>query len=231
MSVWTILLAAGTGQRFGGAKQFEILDHETNMRVIDRSFATVCAVSDGVVVVRPRDHVRLRLPSETVDVREIEGGESRAQSVRAGLECVPDNAEIICVHDAARPMASRALFNAGIEIIRSRRDVGVAGAIPCVAMVDTIKRVNSVGEVVETLDRLELRAVQTPQIFSGHALRVAHANSDDLTDDAGALEACDYPVLTFPGEEMNRKITTPGDLEWARWMVRNESAPVESLND
>src|SRR5207253_1205874 len=98
------------------------------------------------------------------------GGATRSESVRNGLAAVPDDVEVIVVHDAARPLASAALFDAVIDAVRG----GADGAVPGISVVDTVKRVKD-GRVVETLDRTTLVAVQTPQAFRAAALRAAHA--------------------------------------------------------
>jgi len=148
----------------------------------------------------------------------VAGGESRAESVRAGLAAVPDDAEIVCVHDAARPFASVAMFERVIAAVRA----GADGAVPGMPVSDTIKVVRSVDgelEVASTLERSTLSAVQTPQAFRADVLRAAHAGGADGTDDASLVEASGGRVVVVEGEAVNRKITTTDDLEWARGMV------------
>jgi 2-C-methyl-D-erythritol 4-phosphate cytidylyltransferase len=141
---------------------------------------------------------------------DVAGGATRSDSVRAGLAAVPDDAEIIVVHDAARPLASAALFEAVVDAVRA----GADGAIPGVAVVDTVKRIDG-DRVVETLDRAQLVAVQTPQAFKADVLRKAHAGGGDATDDAALVEATGGTVVVVPGEPHNIKITTPEDLRVA----------------
>jgi 2-C-methyl-D-erythritol 4-phosphate cytidylyltransferase len=198
--VWTIIVAGGAGRRFGSPKQYELVG---GRRILDRSRDVAEAVSDGVVVVVPPDDVE----------REggVAGGKSRSDSVRAGLDAVPAEATIICVHDAARPFATTDLYGRVIEAIRD----GVSGAIPGVAVADTIKVVEG-DVVVSTPDRATLVAVQTPQAFDARALRAAHAAGGDATDDAALVEAQGGTIVVVAGEPMNRKVTVPDDLEWAR---------------
>jgi 2-C-methyl-D-erythritol 4-phosphate cytidylyltransferase len=139
------------------------------------------------------------------------GGSSRSESVRCGLAAVPDTADVICVHDAARPFASSELFSRVIAALVQ----GVDAAIPGVAVADTIKEVDDKGRVVNTPDRAALRAVQTPQAFVAHVLRAAHANAGEGTDDAALVEAAGGYVVVVDGEPDNRKITTPDDFVWA----------------
>lgn len=144
MSVWAIVLAAGSGSRFGGGipKQYLTLG---DRRVIDWSLAAAHAACDGVVLVTSPG--RLDDPELAADVI-VAGGAERSDSVRAGLAAVPKDCDVVVVHDGARPLASVELFAAVIGAIRD----GADGAIPGVAVVDTIKRVAG-AVVVETLAR------------------------------------------------------------------------------
>jgi 2-C-methyl-D-erythritol 2,4-cyclodiphosphate synthase len=132
--------------------------------------------------------------------------------VRAGLAHVPDDAAIICVHDAARPFADGHMFARVIAAVAA----GADAAIPGVPVTDTIKQVDSVGTVVHTPPRAELTAVQTPQAFRAATLRAAHAVGSDATDDAALVEAAGGRVVVVEGDPANRKITDPDDLRWAR---------------
>ncbi len=198
------MVGGGSGQRFGRAKQYETLGGE---RVIDRSRRIAESVSDGVVIVVPADDAE----------REsgVAGGETRSASVRAGLGAVPDDAEVICVHDAARPLASQQLYLRVIDAVLA----GADAAIPAVPVSDTIKVVDPHGRVTATLDRATLVAVQTPQAFRATVLRAAHAGADEATDDAALVEALGGTVVVVPGDAANRKITRPDDLEWTRRAV------------
>jgi 2-C-methyl-D-erythritol 4-phosphate cytidylyltransferase len=198
--IWTIVVGGGTGRRFGVPKQYESLG---DTRVIDRSVAVAREVSNGVVIVVPADDAE----------REgaVAGGASRSESVRAGLAAVPADATIICVHDAARPLASPELYRRAIAAVRN----GADAAIPGVAVADTIKVVAN-GVVVSTPDRSSLVAVQTPQAFRAATLRAAHALDGDATDDAALVEGLGGVVVVVDGESANRKITVRDDLDWAR---------------
>jgi 2-C-methyl-D-erythritol 4-phosphate cytidylyltransferase len=208
VSVWTIVVAAGSGTRFGGLKQFEQLGSQ---RVVDWGITTALRASDGVVVVLPADAT----PLASGDVRSVVGGATRSASVRNGLASVPEDATIVLVHDGARPFASAELFDRVVDMVRN----GADGAIPGVAITDTIKRVDGDGTITATVDRSDLRAVQTPQAFRAGALRAAYIDSNDATDDAAVVEASGGRVVVVEGDPENRKITTPADLEWARQKV------------
>ena len=206
INVWTIVVAAGSGSRFGTPKQFELLGEST---VLEHSVVTALSVSAGVVVVLPNANLGTELPDRCTVVA---GGATRSESVRAGLAKVPSDASIVCVHDAARPLASRELFTRVIEAVNA----GADGAVPGLAVADTIKEVNEVGEVQRTLPRQRLVAVQTPQAFSAPKLRAAHAAGGEGTDDAEIVERAGGRIVTVNGEVRARKITLPDDLAWAR---------------
>lgn len=199
--IWTIVVAAGSGTRFGGPKQFETLG---DRRVIDWAVTAARESSDGVVVVLP--------PDVAENEGGIPGGATRSESVRRGLAAVPGNATIICVHDAARPFANEDDFARVIEAVSG----GADGAVPAIPVADTIKVVDDTGQVVRTPARGSLRAVQTPQAFRAEALRRAHARLGEGTDDAALVETEGGKVVVVDGDVLNRKITTRDDLEWAR---------------
>ena len=136
------------------------------------------------------------------------GGERRSDSVRCGLDAVPDDCDIVVVHDGARPLASAELFESVIEAVLA----GADAAIPGVPVTDTIKQIDDEGCVIGTLDRDDLVAVQTPQAFRAAVLRRAHEGGPDATDDAALVEAVGGIVVVVPGEPANLKITTRHDL-------------------
>lgn len=203
MEVWAIVLAGGSGSRFGAAapKQYEPLH---GRRVIDWSLDAARSVAGGIVLVVAPDYVDQ--PEPAADVIVV-GGASRAASVRAGLAVVPRDVQVIVVHDAARPLASPTLFRAVVDAVEHKVD----GAIPGVAVTDTIKRVAGAA-VVGTVDRTDLVAVQTPQAFRAGVLRLAHRPGGDATDDAALVEQMGGCIVVVPGEPHNIKITHPDDL-------------------
>jgi len=210
-SVWTIVVAGGSGARFGGLKQYESLGSQ---RVLDWSVAAANAASDGVVVVVPAADV----------AREggVAGGGTRGESVRAGLAQVPSDATIVCVHDGARPFASAEVFARVISSVVT----GADGAIPGVSVSDTIKQIAADGLVIHTPPRSELVAVQTPQAFRANVLRAAYLAGDWATDDAALVEAAGGRVVVVAGDPNNRKITDPADLAWARRQLREETSMI-----
>lgn len=205
--IWTIVVAAGSGTRFGSPKQFSLINER---RIVDWAVETARVSSDGVVVV---------LPAEQAE-REgaVAGGATRSASVRCGLAAVPSDATIICVHDAARPFASEFLFDEVIDAVCA----GADGAVPGLPVVDTIKFIDSSNIVTSTPDRRQLVAVQTPQAFRAKQLRRAHENNPEGTDDSTLVEVQGGKIVVVTGDPLNRKITTPEDLNWARAISRGE---------
>ena len=205
-NVWTVVVAGGSGSRFGTAKQYEMIG---GRRMLDLSVRTAQSSSNGVVVVLRAADVNGEQDLASIVVA---GGATRSDSVRAGLAAVPQSATIVCVHDAARPFASDASFVAVIAAVAA----GADGAIPGVPVTDTIKVIDDQNIVVDTLRRDRLVAVQTPQAFRASVLRAAHAGGGDGTDDAALVEAVGGRVVVVAGDADNRKITHPDDLVWAR---------------
>ena len=215
------MVAGGSGRRFGGRKQFLPL---AGYPVASWSVRAARTVADGVVLVVPAADAEdptgtlgavpsagstgdAALGATTV----VTGGATRADSVRAGLAAVPDDASVVVVHDAARPLAGADLFAAVVDAVRTGDTDGV---VPVVPVADTLKRVVG-NRVAATLDRADLVAVQTPQAFAATALRAAHAAGGDATDDAGLLELAGLVVGTVPGDPGNLKLTRPEDLALA----------------
>lgn len=222
-NIWGIILAAGSGTRLSEAsggvrKQYLEYRGAPLFWHSARTFSRVAGMR-GVVFVFPPDdadamekRVRQYFRSEDLGLkwRVCAGGERRQDSVRNGLAVLDRNCEAVLVHDSARPFASARLVSGLVEALEQ----GARGVIPAVAVTDTVKRVD--GEVVaETLNRAELRAVQTPQAFETGLLRQAHeqalAEGWEVTDDASMVERL-AEVLVIPGEQGNVKITTPEDL-------------------
>ncbi|MGI9608475.1 MAG: 2-C-methyl-D-erythritol 4-phosphate cytidylyltransferase [Acidimicrobiales bacterium] len=200
--VWTIVVAGGSGLRFGSRKQFVELHGRS---VLQRSIDTAAGCSSGVVVVVPQDAIDCTgiESSDGVELRIVAGGDTRAASVRAGLAEVPATTGVVLVHDAARPLASAAVFERVIDAVRA----GADAAVPVTPLADSIRTRSG-----DPVDRADLVAVQTPQGFPVGALRRAHADGADATDDATLVQATGGTVAMVDGELWNRKITDPSDL-------------------
>jgi 2-C-methyl-D-erythritol 4-phosphate cytidylyltransferase len=221
MSVWAILVAAGRGERLGldRPKAFAKLGDEPllaePLRRLDAS-----SWVDGIVLVAPpgwEEPAILLAEEEGCDkVRAVvAGGETRSDSVRAGLAEVPPDALVVLVHDAARPLVSDAV----IERVLAPLSDGWDGVVPGLPVGDTLKRVGSDGGVEETVARDGLWAVQTPQAFAAGVLRRAQANGADATDCAGLVEAAGGRVKVVEGDPRLLKVTSVADLERvASWL-------------
>ena len=204
------MVAGGSGSRFGGPKQFAAL---AGRPLVEWSLETARKLCDGVVLVLPPG-----TPGEWGSAVVVSGGETRSDSVRAGLDAVPDGVEVIVVHDAARPLAGEALWEAVVAAV----EAGADGAVPACAVTDTIKRKTVEGALV-TLERSELVAVQTPQAFRAEAIKRAHAGGGQATDDAALVEAAGGLVVLVDGDPRNIKVTTPTDLLVAEALIKERS--------
>ena len=223
-----MVVAAGRGLRAGGdlPKQYRHILGEPVIRPSLAAFAWHARNRRGAA----GDPSRRRPPcSEPASaglelLPPVHGGASRQASVRAGLEALePHRPDLVLVHDAARPFASPALITRAIAAARAS-----GAAVPVVAVADTVKTVDAAGRVTGTIDRAQLRLVQTPQAFAFAALLDAHrraqaAGRDDFTDDAALAEWAGLKVATFEGEAGNVKLTT--DEDFVRAEARAGSRP------
>ena len=203
MSVWTGVVAAGRGERFGGDKQVADLGGRP---VVAHSVSAAAQASDGVVVVvaaNKRTEALILLEGLDGVAAVVNGGATRSASVRSGLAAVPHDAEIVLIHDGARPLASAALFARVVAAVRA----GADAVVPGVPVADSLRATD--GSVV---DRGGLIAVQTPQGFRADRIRSAHVGCDDASDDATLVEAAGGTVVIVDGEAANLKITRPIDL-------------------
>ena len=217
--VWAVVVAGGAGSRFGRPKQFEAL---AGRPVVEWSVTAARKATDGVVLVVPALDVD-RARSLGADV-VVAGGETRSASVRRGLACVPESAEVVVVHDAARPLASPALFAAVVAPLLANGPGDADGVVCGLPVADTLKRVDGHGTTVTgTVDRSSLVAVQTPQAFRAAVLRRAHADGGDATDDAALVEAIGGIVRVVPGEPHNVKLTLPSDLALLEHLVGGDT--------
>jgi 2-C-methyl-D-erythritol 4-phosphate cytidylyltransferase len=217
-----LLVAAGRGERLGasGPKAFVVL---AGRPLLDWSFAALRAVPavERIVVALPPGVVA---PAGTIGAV---GGATRSESVRAALAATGDGApdEPIVVHDAARPLATPALFSRALDALERR---GCDAVVAAARVTDTIKRAGDDLRVVETLERGELWAVQTPQVFRRAALqRALNAPADVLaaaTDDAGLVERTGGTVEVVESSAENLKVTTPVDLRLAEILLHERRA-------
>lgn len=223
MRALAILVAAGRGERMGGArpKAFIELAGEPLLLRAARAFEEAPSVG-AVVAVVPEAEVesaRALLAGLRKLRAVVPGGERRQDSVREGLrQAEAGFAGVVLVHDAARPLVEVALIE---RIASAAAESGAA--LPLLPLVDTVKRVRD-GQVVATLDRGELGAAQTPQGFRFELLARAYEQvfreGVTVTDEAMAVERLGQPVRAMAGSERNRKLTTAADLAWAETALR-----------
>jgi 2-C-methyl-D-erythritol 4-phosphate cytidylyltransferase len=226
MSVWAVIVAAGRGERLGldRPKAFAKLNGRPLLaESLERLEASEWV--DSIVVAAPRDWEEpVILLAEELGcgkvVAAVLGGETRAASVRAGLAEVPDDATVVLVHDAARPVLAEEV----IERLLTTLTEGWDGVVPGLPIADTVKRVDG-DQVVETVDRNALVISQTPQAFVWPALRDAAAAGDDATDCSALVEARGGRIKVVPGDPRLAKITDRADLELVeQWLA---PAPAE----
>lgn len=215
MSVWALIVAAGSGERLGEerpkafARLGELPLLAEPLRRLDDS-----AWIDAIVVVVPAgwEEPAILLAEElsaSKVVASVTGGPTRAESVRAGLAEVSEDALVVLVHDAARPLVSDAV----IERVLAPLSEGWDGVVPGLPLADTVKRVER-DAVVETVDRKGLVGVQTPQAFLAPTLRTAYAGElSGATDCASLVEARGGRIKVVEGDPRLVKVTTPKDLE------------------
>jgi 2-C-methyl-D-erythritol 4-phosphate cytidylyltransferase/2-C-methyl-D-erythritol 2,4-cyclodiphosphate synthase len=223
-----LVVAAGSGTRLGEPvpKAFVDLDGRT---ILSRSLDPVFGLAEPVqlIVVAPRSLV---LEAERIVAQSagpasdacsvVAGGDSRQASVAAGLAVLLPSIEVVLVHDAARALAPRSLF----ERVVAEVDAAGRGAIPGLAVSDTIKRVDASGTVLETVDRSQLSAVQTPQGFPRGELVAAYAEAGrEFTDDAALIQHAGGSVAIVAGDPLAFKVTTPWDLRRAEQLLAETS--------
>jgi 2-C-methyl-D-erythritol 4-phosphate cytidylyltransferase len=208
-------VAAGSGDRLGGDRPKAFVGL-AGRPLLAESLERLDASDwiDAIVVVAPPgwEEPAILLAEELVASKVtavVAGGATRAESVRAGLAEVPEDALVILVHDAARPLVDDAV----VERLLGRLAEGVDGVVPGLAVRDTVKRVEK-GLVAETLDREALVAVQTPQVFLADRLRAAYAGDlGGATDCASLVERSGGRVAVVDGDARLAKVTTADDLE------------------
>jgi 2-C-methyl-D-erythritol 4-phosphate cytidylyltransferase len=221
-----VIPAAGAGLRMGGktAKQFLELEGKPILALTLEKFQ-VCPAIDAVILVVPPDDIEFckrtiieRYGLDKVN-KVIAGGERRQDSVRLGIEAAGDEYGMVLIHDGVRPFIEAGLIER--VVTAAMKDRAVIAALPAK---DTAKRVGEDGFVLETCERELLWLVQTPQAFRYGDIMAAHRKAilegwDQVTDDASLIEKMGIPVKVILGSEYNIKVTTPQDLELARYLL------------
>ncbi len=222
--------AAGRGERLGPGEPKALREISGVPILIYAVSALASARSiDLVVVAAPPGDVEsvtalLAQQSFSDKVSVVAGGESRQESVARALIGLPTDVDVVLVHDAARPLVPVELVSAIVASVRA----GNPAVVPGLAVTDTIKEVSSDGDVLSTIDRNSLRAIQTPQGFDRELLQRAHAQLDEsqgvFTDDAGLVEAMGITVKVIEGHVEAMKITRPFDLAIAETIIGKRRA-------
>jgi len=220
--VGVIIVAGGKGSRAGGSelKQFRWVAGKPMLLHSVHAFQERPDVG-MVVVVLPHAHVGdppvWLFQSDTERLLLSVGGRERIDSVRNGLEDLPDDLDIIVVHDAARPLVTAKMID---DVIAEARNGNAAA--PGIPVVDTLKRLDGSGQIIETVDRSRVVRIQTPQAFPRDMLVEAHrkaiASGVTATDDAALCERLGMRVMVVPGNELAMKITTEEDFARAEAM-------------
>ena len=223
-----IVVAAGSGSRLGHAepKAFvdlrgvTILEHALN-GVLDSIEPAQVIVVAPAAKLKQATAIALRVAGPAAaSIGVVAGGETRQQSVAAGLAALDDDVDVVLVHDAARALTPGTLFDRVISAARSG-----GGVVPGLPVSDTVKRIGKHGQVIDTIDRRDLVHVQTPQGFPRAALVDAYATAtEEFTDDAALYKAAGGAVTIVEGEPRAFKITTPWDLRRAESVLGTSSA-------
>ena len=223
-SIAVIVVAAGSGTRLGHAepKAFVPLGDDTILGVAlhavfgMRETPYVVVVVPSHLVEEAASRYEATAAAASAHLEVVAGGATRQESVSRGLAALPRSVDVVLVHDAARPLTPSIVFDEVAAAVRSRR----RGVVPGLDVVDTIKRVGPHGSVLDTVDRAELAAVQTPQGFPRAALQRAYADATaEFTDDAALAASAGLAVDVVPGDARAFKITVPADLRRAESMV------------
>jgi 2-C-methyl-D-erythritol 4-phosphate cytidylyltransferase len=217
--VGVILVAAGSGSRTGSAelKQFRWVAGKPMLLHSIQTFQARVDVA-MVVCVLPREYVGDPPPwifqSDADRLLLSVGGRERSESVANGLEDLPTECEIVVIHDAARPLVTSETIERVID--EARKGNGAVAALP---VTDTLKRVDTSGRVIETVDRFGLWRAQTPQAFPRKVIERAHREAREadriVTDDAALCEKIGLPVVVVRGSERALKITEENDFALA----------------
>lgn len=221
-----IMPAAGRSTRFGDPREKKIFSELEGRAVWLRALEPFVRREDVtriVVAIAAEDRElferRYGANIAFLDVKLVEGGAERSESVARALAAIDRECEFVAVHDAARPCVSDALVESVFQAARAH-----GAAVPGLAIADTIKRVDAAGVVLETVPRADLVAVQTPQAFRRDWLEAAYAGRDPsaaATDDAQLVENLGHRVQVVEGSALNIKITRAEDLRVAAAYLRN----------
>ena len=219
MKTYAIVLGGGSGERMGGGMN-KIFLPLRGVPAIVRAIAPFTGLCAGVAVVARKGEETLmretlnRYGMDQAVLNVVSGGEDRQASVANGLAALPEDAQGVLVHDGARALVTVAVIRRTLESLENK-----GSGVACVPVTDTVKRADGQRRVLETLDRSQLFAMQTPQAFLVNELKQAHAQAEQesyrATDDAALMENAGLPVFLCEGDRENIKLTTTFDLTLA----------------
>lgn len=225
-AVWVVIVAGGSSRRMGFNKLTADLEGRPVLAWTVGAFNDCPAVDSIVLVCAATAQQELEKIARAASPEKLQavltGGAHRHLSVAEGLGSVPEDAAMVVVHDAARPLVTCGMIERCLDVARNN------GAAACARPVtDTLKRINDEGFIIESVDRSKLWAVETPQIFRAELLRHAYAeviaSGGYVTDETSAVQAAGAPVSVVETPEWNGKITFPADLELARVIIRGRA--------
>lgn len=232
-----LIPAAGVGKRMGGDRNKLLMSllHQPILAWTLQAAATAKSIEWIGIICKPIDRpdieqmiadLRAQFKLQT-PVTLIQGGVTRQDSVYNGLQALPAEASHVLIHDGARCLATPELFDrCTVSALATQ------GFVVAVPVKDTIKQVDANRRITHTPDRAQLWAAQTPQGFDVKVLKQCHSqgqqNGWQVTDDAALLEKCDVPVMIVDGEETNLKVTTPGDLAIAQFILQQRDTSLKT---
>ena len=216
MKVSAIIPAAGSGQRFGEAKQYKKLGGRPVLFHALTPFMKCSKIDEVVIVVSDREieHIKHQILSLSITkpIQVVAGGEKRQDSVKNGVLASDSNSDLVCIHDAARPFITQELIEKSIVSCKS-----ADGAVIAIPSVDTIKYSEN-NIIMKTIDRNKVWLAQTPQVFWKEKLLKAYDAIDEstsITDESTLMEKMGYRICLVPGDIENNKITTVKDWKYA----------------
>ena len=229
--VIAVIPAAGSGTRMGLKKTKQFIDLGGKpLLAVTLSHFQRCDLVDRIVVVVSQDNVDYCI-REIVDryklskvFKVIAGGKRRQDSVRKGVEAVANSCRWVLIHDGVRPLFTNGLIE---RVIKAGKDF--RAVITGLPVKETVKEIDGQGRVMRSVDRRPLWLIQTPQIFMWEDINLAHQKAlkhdwEEATDDAFLIEKMGINVKIIEGEENNIKVTTPNDLDIARFIISKKSA-------